>query len=780
MNVRRCGWSAIGWLVLAGLCGLVAANAGAQTVVVDNEDPEFSILYGTWDTGTYDPPWGTNYNWALTTGVGENPAAAEWRPNLPHAGAYHVYTWYVQGTNRAVDAPYTINHVGGSTTVEINQQVNGGTWVSLGTFSFNAGSGGSVELDNDAGASVVIADAVQFVAETTTVELTMVANPGSWGTTVPAPGGPYTYYVNEVVPITATAYPGYEFSHWIVANGLPVANPTSPSTTVTMDQNKWVSAVFIEEQPVQPEFRAFWADAFHSGFKSTSQIDDMIARAVEGNYNAIIPEVLAYHDTGSGGHGAYWDSNIVPMASDIIDLSDPLAYLVQQAHANGLEVHCWLVAFRVSSTWPPAGNPTVSAHPEWLMVPSGSMGSVAKVGSYYTFDAGSPGTQDYLMSIVRELCENYEIDGIHWDYIRYTQTDAGYPTSTSEPTSSLARFKTITGYSGTPPATGNTSWDNFRRRTISEVVRRTMAEVATIESPRQPLRHTAAVVTWYPANTDFHQTNPYKLFSDWEYWQDEGYLDATVPMSYFDENSYPSTYRAWVDNSVYWANLYNRHTYIGPGIYMNTFADSLTQMAYARSVGAHGFSTYSYQATNDGGEPSSDWYPYIAANLFDEPAPVPSMNWRDPATATEGNIYGRVTDGSTGAPIDDAIISVNGGYWTETDGSGFFMVTRRAAGASGTPVALSASFAGYADATRPLVLVERAGFTEANLALGSWLPGDYDVDADVDLDDFDKLLPAITGPDLGPPPAGGDIFDINDDSDVDLSDFAVFQDAFTG
>jgi len=48
-------------------------------------------------------------------------------------------------------------------------------------------------------------------------------------------------------------------------------------------------------------FRAFWADAFHSGFKSTSQIDSLVARAVAGKYNAIIPEVLAYHDTAGGG-----------------------------------------------------------------------------------------------------------------------------------------------------------------------------------------------------------------------------------------------------------------------------------------------------------------------------------------------------------------------------------------------------------------------------------------------------------------------------------------------
>ena len=35
------------------------------------------------------------------------------------------------------------------------------------------------------------------------------------------------------------------------------------------------------------------SDAFGTGFKSTSQIDTMVARAVTGGYNAIIAEVLA-------------------------------------------------------------------------------------------------------------------------------------------------------------------------------------------------------------------------------------------------------------------------------------------------------------------------------------------------------------------------------------------------------------------------------------------------------------------------------------------------------
>ncbi len=761
-------------------CSLLAATAFGQVVTVDNSDAGFSVRYGTWNSGAYGNPYGSDYNWALTTAAGGSPAEVEWRPSLPHSGAYHVAIWYVEGTNRATDAVFTVHHAGGATPVTVNQQINGETWVELGVFSFDAGTAGYVTLDNDAGPSVVIADAVRFTAETTTATLTMAASPAGWGTTDPAAGGTYTYYLNESVGISASAEPGYEFHHWSVSGGAPVADPSSAVTTVIVDQDKTVTAVFVEQTPVAAEFRGFWADAFHEGFKSAAEIDAMISRALTGNYNAIVPEVLAFQDTGGDGHGAYWDSAIVPRASDISGGSgfDPLGYLVTQAHAAGLEVHPWLVTYRVSSSWPPAGNTTLAAHPEWLMVPLADMGGgPATVTSRYTLDPGSPDVQDYLISIVRELVTNYEVDGIHWDYIRYTTTDAGYPAYTWYDRSGLARFQQITGYPGVP-AEDYAPWEDFRRREITELVRRAQVEMATISTnPRQPLRQTAALITWGDAPADFQDTNSWALFQNWREWMEQGYLDAGIPMTYYDYDTYPSWYEHWVDQEMVWR--YDRHIFVGPGIYLNDFADSAFEISYARGAGADGICTYSYAGTSSSGTDWS-WYSYAASTVFPEPAPTPAMPWRDPNTATEGVVYGRVIDGATGEPIDDATIMVNGFALTQTDGNGFYVITHLSAAAGGTLVPISAAQSGYPQADRPFVRVDRAGYTEANFALGVWLPGDYDVDGDVDFADFQHFAGALTGPDLGPPPAGGDIFDTDDDIDVDMQDFATFQAAFSG
>ena len=157
---RRTAIALYAALLLSFVGGVPAAHA--QTVIVDNSDSGFSILSGSWSTGSYGSPYGTDYNWAATTSSSSPTATAEWRPVLAAAGEYEVAVHFVAGANRATDAPFTIDYAGGTTTIEVNQQAHDSTWVPLGTFAFDAGTGGAVTLSNDAGPTVVIADAVRF------------------------------------------------------------------------------------------------------------------------------------------------------------------------------------------------------------------------------------------------------------------------------------------------------------------------------------------------------------------------------------------------------------------------------------------------------------------------------------------------------------------------------------------------------------------------------------------------------------------------------------------
>jgi len=142
-----------------------AAEADAQVIIVDNLDAGFVVTSGTWSTSnTVSGFYGTNYHFSAATGGGPATGAVEWRPNLPVSGEYDVYVYYPASTARPDDATYVVHHAGANTSVVVNQQINGGTWVPLGRFLLLTGPTRRVSLSNQASSGNVIADAVRFVS----------------------------------------------------------------------------------------------------------------------------------------------------------------------------------------------------------------------------------------------------------------------------------------------------------------------------------------------------------------------------------------------------------------------------------------------------------------------------------------------------------------------------------------------------------------------------------------------------------------------------------------
>ena len=80
---------------------------------------------------------------------------------MPAAGNYNVYAHWVAGADRATNATYTITHSGGTSTVSVNQQVNGGEWVPLGSYAFAQNQAHGVVLTDQAN-GLVVADAIKY------------------------------------------------------------------------------------------------------------------------------------------------------------------------------------------------------------------------------------------------------------------------------------------------------------------------------------------------------------------------------------------------------------------------------------------------------------------------------------------------------------------------------------------------------------------------------------------------------------------------------------------
>jgi hypothetical protein len=210
--------------------------------------------------------------------------------------------------------------------------------------------------------------------------------------------------------------------------------------------------------------------------------------------------------------------------------------------------------------------------------------------------------------------------------------------------------------------------------------------------------------------------------------------------------------------------------------------NSLAQMQYVlETAGADGVVNYSYYSTTKAGNDWT-WYPYIADKLFTSAVPTPSMPWRDPATATEGTLWGRITDAQTGVPLDNAMIQTGGSSAIFTDGNGYYVMTRLPAAAGGTCYTVTASRADYAEpVTHADIQVIAGEVQRADLALSSIrIPADFDNDGDIDGVDLRHLVVCLSGAGLPPISPECQNADLDKDNDVDQSDFATLQRCLSG
>lgn len=131
--------------------------------IVDNGTSGFAASSNWWTSTSTPGYYGSNYHVRATASVTD---PASWSFTLPSTGTYKVYARWTSGTNRATAAPYIITHSGGTATINVNQQINGGQFNLLGTWTFSSGTAVRVKLSCWTTLGYyVIADAIKMVKQ---------------------------------------------------------------------------------------------------------------------------------------------------------------------------------------------------------------------------------------------------------------------------------------------------------------------------------------------------------------------------------------------------------------------------------------------------------------------------------------------------------------------------------------------------------------------------------------------------------------------------------------
>jgi len=113
-----------------------------------------------WIAGANAGYYGNNYLYANAEAVSD-PAVFSFY--MAAAGSRTIDAWWVAGSNRSATAPFVIINSNGVNlgTVNVNQQLNGGKWNTLGTYNFTAGWN-KIQLSRwTTAGTVVVADAIQ-------------------------------------------------------------------------------------------------------------------------------------------------------------------------------------------------------------------------------------------------------------------------------------------------------------------------------------------------------------------------------------------------------------------------------------------------------------------------------------------------------------------------------------------------------------------------------------------------------------------------------------------
>lgn len=415
--------------------------------------------------------------------------------------------------------------------------------------------------------------------------------------------------------------------------------------------------------------RGFWADSWHAGFKTAAQVDQFLAAVRSANCNAAFVQVRRR------GQTYYINTVGDPRWTDVSPGGfDSLAYLIQRAHGISprVEVHVWSDALIIWGSGSP-GDPShaMIEHPDWLMTNSSGANFD---GSSYWLDPGHPGVEQYLVDVALDVISRYDIDGFHWDYIRYPGETWGYNAT------SVARFNARYSRSGTP-ASNDESWKQWRRDQVSALVRKTYANAIAF---KPAIKVSSSVITWgnYGGWTS---TSAYtRNFQDWLAWMQEGTQDFVVPMCYYDQSVYPTYYANWINFAK--NSRYNRHMVIGQASYENSVTNTVAQTRQALAASttgkyADGVAFYSYAAPSSTGESLStliqaltqpSGYDPITPPVFETAVNTPDMPWK--TAPSKGHIKGTVRNAANSTSVDGALVTLSGAASRTqyTDGTGFY------------------------------------------------------------------------------------------------------------
>ena len=301
------------------------------------------------------------------------------------------------------------------------------------------------------------------------------------------------------------------------------------------------------------EFRGAWIQAVNGQFKGmpaekmkqtlTSQLDVLQKAGI----NAIIFQVRVEGDALYASKYEPWSRYLTGVQGQApAPQWDPLAFMVDECHKRGMELHAWINPYRAKTkgTTALAGNHPVKLYPNRFIEYDGQL----------YFDPGYPENRAYICKIVKDIVERYDVDAIHMDDYFYP-----YPAKGKEIRDDVSFAQYGIGYANRA---------DWRRNNVNQLIQdlhRTIREtkpwVKFGISPFGIYRNQKSD----PKGSKTNGLQNYDdLYADIILWVDNGWVDYTIPQIYWEIGHPAADYQELVQ---WWAqHAGNRPLFIGQDV----------------------------------------------------------------------------------------------------------------------------------------------------------------------------------------------------------------------
>ena len=281
-------------------------------------------------------------------------------------------------------------------------------------------------------------------------------------------------------------------------------------------------AYYITAASNKGEVRAVWHRPHE---KSESAVIATVTRLKDAGFNSILIETNyeGYANAQKCVH------DFLPIRKGYENGFDVIDCFIRVCKAQGVKIHCWFEDFFFGVKG--HGCPIADVYPEYMHRRKDGGLLHDAFDDFYFLNPARPEVKELLLSLVREILDNYDFDGFQLDYIRYPvihgiDFSAGFDDYTKR------EFLADTGIDiDTIPDTDCADWKRFldwRAEKVTDYVRAVRELILEYREKGRDIELSTAVFGDPVEAVNLKCQN-------WQYWVKQGWLDAIYPMAYLND-----------------------------------------------------------------------------------------------------------------------------------------------------------------------------------------------------------------------------------------------------